>query len=217
MTITANPFATLIASAQQREAEIKESRNQQADEAATNRAAAEAQARAEQEAAAARQRLVDFGREFLMSVATRVVDPRWSAAYIMQVQEYSEGLLRNHSVQLPGINPKHADKILDRLCYGLHLAEVHNAPIPEGMFYGQTLLRERGIMARVTDGTSSSWSQPTGVSDQPNIDGQVSIKYVPDPRKGKLVHSTETAPQKVELKPAFTTGKKAAKPKGKAA
>lgn len=85
-----------------------------------------------------------FGRGFLEAVANRIMNPGWSPEYFLQVQAYAEGLLFSKTdPQLPQINPRHAEAILEKFSYGLRLAKQFDRPVPKGLFYGQRLLAQK--------------------------------------------------------------------------
>lgn len=141
--MSSNPFAEIIAAAEQRELEAEQAAAAKRAEDEKLRQERSAQAAAEREAAEAKrrqERIWQFGKSFLNSVATRVVKPDWKPDFIRLVQQYSEGLLMQHPVDLPKIDAGTTKAILDRFAYGL---ELYSDTIPEGLFYGQQLLAER--------------------------------------------------------------------------
>lgn len=138
--MTNDPFATLVANAELREAQDAARREQERTEAAARRQAAQA---AEPKVDPLVQKLRDFGHRFLAAVAKKVVNPEWKPAYIRLIQQYSEILLRKEPYDLPKIDPRHAAKILSTFGYGIQLMEQHGVTLPEGTFYGQQLLAER--------------------------------------------------------------------------
>lgn len=133
---TTDPFQDKIAAAERREAEEAAAKAARAAEEKKTREAARAQAEAERKI----RRLRDFGHGFLRAVANKVVSSKWGPGYILLIKQYSEALLRKQPSDLPKINPRHAEMILDKFEYGL---SMYDGDIPDGTFYGQQLIAER--------------------------------------------------------------------------
>lgn len=128
-----NLFASQIAAAERREAAVK------AELLAASQVRIVAKP-VKTEAELLAELLIEFGRGFLFAVANRVVRAdKWSADYIRLIGQYSEDLLRRSECELPKIDPRHANLILDKFEYGLWL----NPDVPTGTFFGQRLLAER--------------------------------------------------------------------------
>lgn len=137
------PFVAKLTAAKQREAEAK----RRAAEAAKLR---EEQASANQEpqrqpAKDSVQELRRFGNGFLDAVDRKILNPSWSSEYMELIIKYAMGLLRgaDHIDDLPVINERHANQILDKFEYGVTLATGRGVEFPEDYFVGQRLLAQR--------------------------------------------------------------------------
>lgn len=163
-----DPFADLIAAAEQREAAAK------AELLAAPRAQTQAKP-AKTEAELLAEYLIRFGRGFLFAVANRVVRAdRWSADYIRLIGKYATAMLSRAECDLPKIDPRHADQILDKFAYGLEL----NPDVPDGTFFGQRLLAEREAAVAVRP-APIKYARPTLVESVPDV--EVAAKPVASP------------------------------------
>ena len=137
------PFAAKLAAAKQREAEAARQREEVAK--LHEEQASATQESQPQPATDPVQELRRFGYGFLDAVDRKVVNPNWNSEYMELVVRYAEGLLRNasHVDDLPVINERHVNQILDKFEYGVHLAKERGVEFPEGYFVGQTLLSQR--------------------------------------------------------------------------
>lgn len=138
MTIT-SPFAAVINEVEERESRAAVEAQQAREAADKLRLERAEKAKAEQKA----RRLIDFGNGFLRAVIKTVVrKDRWGSAYIRDVEAYSVGLLSLKPVDLPKIDPRHAQAILEKFEFGLELSQKRGFTVAAGTFYGQQLLAD---------------------------------------------------------------------------
>lgn len=136
--MTTDPFAAV-------KAQAKEHRARLADQKRAAEALRREQAKADAEkrrAEARQEKIHQFGKRFLEVVAVKVARPQWEEVYIDKIEAYAMAMLCQSNKELPKINPRHAEAILDKFEYGLSLPQNHGL-VPDDFFFGQRLLTER--------------------------------------------------------------------------